>query len=129
MKIFTAGPLPDAMHRGGIAVITPDRHANIARIWADFIGGVEPHPAQPVDPDFGPGMGGILISVWALVVVVSALLAYGRGLVREAMAIIGWVAAAVIAFLFAPRVEPLVREIPVVGEFVADPPTKNVLFI
>ncbi len=58
--------------------------------------------------------------VVALVIVVSALLAYGRGLVREAMAIIGWIAAAIVAFLFAPRVEPLVREIPVVGEFVAD---------
>lgn len=58
--------------------------------------------------------------VVALVVVISALLAYGRGFVREIMAIIAWVVAAVVAFLFAPRVEPLVREIPVVGEFIAD---------
>lgn len=56
----------------------------------------------------------------ALVIVVSALLAYGRGFVREAMAIVGWIAAAVVAFLFAPQVEPLVQEIPVVGEFLAD---------
>ncbi|MEP5732552.1 MAG: CvpA family protein [Sulfitobacter sp.] len=56
----------------------------------------------------------------ALVIILSALLAYGRGLVREAMAIVGWIAAAVLAFLFAPRVEPLVREIPVVGDFLAD---------
>lgn len=56
----------------------------------------------------------------ALVIVVSALLAYGRGLVREAMAIAGWVAAAIVAFIFAPKVQPLVREIPYVGEFVAD---------
>lgn len=62
----------------------------------------------------------IIDGVVALVIVLSALLAYGRGLVREAMAILGWVAAAVLAFLFAPQVEPLVREIPVVGEFLAD---------
>ncbi|NNE54162.1 MAG: CvpA family protein [Sulfitobacter sp.] len=62
----------------------------------------------------------IIDGVVALVIVLSALLAYGRGLVREAMAIVGWVAAAVLAYLFAPRVEPLVRELPVVGEFLAD---------
>lgn len=62
----------------------------------------------------------IIDGVVALVIVLSALLAYGRGFVREAMAIVGWIAAAVLAFLFAPRVEPLVREIPVIGEFLAD---------
>ena len=62
----------------------------------------------------------IIDGVVALVIVLSALLAYGRGLVREAMAIVGWIAAAVLAFLFAPRVEPLVREIPFIGEFLAD---------
>jgi len=56
----------------------------------------------------------------ALLIVMSALLAYGRGFVREMMAIVGWVAAAVLAYLFAPTVEPLIREIPVVGEFLAD---------
>ncbi|QJF50895.1 CvpA family protein [Roseobacter ponti] len=56
----------------------------------------------------------------ALVIVVSALLAYGRGLVRELMAIVGWIAAAILGFMFAPQVEPLVRELPVVGEFLAD---------
>jgi membrane protein required for colicin V production len=62
----------------------------------------------------------IIDGVVALVIVLSALLAYGRGLVREGMAILGWVAAAVLAFLFAPQVEPLVREIPVIGDFLAD---------
>jgi len=62
----------------------------------------------------------IIDGVVALVIVLSALLAYGRGLVREAMAIVGWIAAAVLAFLFAPQVEPLVRELPVVGAFLAD---------
>jgi membrane protein required for colicin V production len=58
--------------------------------------------------------------VVALVVIISALLAYGRGIVRELMAIAGWVAAAILGFLFAPQVEPMMREVPVVGEFLAD---------
>ncbi|MEO0939679.1 MAG: CvpA family protein [Pseudomonadota bacterium] len=62
----------------------------------------------------------LIDGVVAAVIVLSALLAYGRGFVREAMAIAGWVAAAIIAFLFAPQVEPLVREIPVIGTFLAD---------
>ena len=62
----------------------------------------------------------IIDGVVAVVIVLSALLAYGRGLVRELMAIVGWSAAAVLAFLFAPQVEPLVRELPYIGEFLAD---------
>ncbi|QUJ77880.1 CvpA family protein [Sulfitobacter albidus] len=62
----------------------------------------------------------IIDGVVALVIVISALLAYGRGFVRELMAIVGWIAATVLAYLFAPQVEPLVRELPVVGEFLAD---------
>jgi membrane protein required for colicin V production len=56
----------------------------------------------------------------AVVIVVSAILAYSRGFVREALAIGGWIAAAVVAYFFAPSVEPLMREIPVVGEFLGD---------
>lgn len=62
----------------------------------------------------------IIDGVVALVIVLSALLAYARGFVREAMAIAGWVAAAVLAFIFAPRAMPLIRELPVVGEFLTD---------
>lgn len=62
----------------------------------------------------------IIDGIVAVVIILSALLAYGRGLVREIMAIAGWVVAAILAFLFAPKVEPLVREIPVVGAFLAD---------
>ena len=46
----------------------------------------------------------IIDGVVALVIVVSALLAYSRGIVREAMAILGWVGAAVVAFLLADEV-------------------------
>lgn len=56
----------------------------------------------------------------ALIIILSALLAYGRGFVREMMAIVGWVGAAILAYLFAPQVEPLVSELPVIGKFVGD---------
>ena len=62
----------------------------------------------------------LIDGIVALVVVLSALLAYSRGFVREAMAIVGWIAAAVLAFIFAPQVEPMIKELPVVGEFIAD---------
>lgn len=58
--------------------------------------------------------------VVAGVVIVSALLAYARGFMREIMSIVGWVAAAVLAFIFAGQVEPLVKEIPVVGGFLTE---------
>jgi len=56
----------------------------------------------------------------ALIIVISALLAYSRGVVREVMSIVGWIAAAVLGFIFAPRVEPLIKEVPMLGEFIAD---------
>lgn len=62
----------------------------------------------------------IIDGVVALFIVLSALLAYSRGFVREALAIAGWVVAGLLAFIFAPQVEPLVKEIPVVGDFIAD---------
>lgn len=62
----------------------------------------------------------IIDGVVALVIVLSALLAYSRGFVREALAIAGWIVAGIIAFIFAPQLEPLVKEIPVIGEFIAD---------
>ncbi|SLN11460.1 Colicin V production protein [Roseovarius gaetbuli] len=62
----------------------------------------------------------IIDGVVALFIVLSAILAYSRGLVREALAIAGWVVAGILAFLFAPQFEPLVKEVPVVGDFIAD---------
>ena len=52
----------------------------------------------------------------ALVIVLSAILAYSRGLVREAMAIAGWIGATILAFIFADQAEPLVKQIPVLGD-------------
>ena len=62
----------------------------------------------------------IVDGVVALVIVLSALLAYSRGLVREALAIAGWIVAAMLAVMFAPQVQPLVKEVPVIGEFLSD---------
>ncbi|MGB4828802.1 MAG: CvpA family protein [Paracoccaceae bacterium] len=56
----------------------------------------------------------------ALIVILSAILAYSRGLVREAMAIVGWIGAAIVAFIFAPSATPIVKELPVVGAFLSD---------
>lgn len=54
------------------------------------------------------------------IIVLSAVLAYSRGFVREAMAIAGWVGAAVLAYAFASKAQPLVKELPVVGKFLSD---------
>jgi membrane protein required for colicin V production len=62
----------------------------------------------------------IVDAVVAVVILLSAVLAYSRGLVREAMAILGWVGAAILAFLFAPQAQPLIKEIPVLGDFLGD---------
>ena len=55
-----------------------------------------------------------------MIIVLSALLAYSRGFVREAMAIVGWIAAAVLAFLFAGKVEPLIKEVPMLNGLIGD---------
>ena len=44
----------------------------------------------------------IVDGVVALIIVVSALLAYSRGLVREGLAIAGWILAAGLAFISGP---------------------------
>lgn len=62
----------------------------------------------------------IVDAVVAGVILLSAILAYSRGLVREILAIAGWVAAAVLAFLFAPQAEPLIRQIPVLNDFLGE---------
>ena len=55
---------------------------------------------------------GIVLAVIAL----SAVLAYARGLVRESLSIAGWVVAALAGFYFAPMLEPLMREVPVLRD-------------
>ena len=62
----------------------------------------------------------LIDGVVGIIIVLSALLAYSRGFVREAMAIAGWIGATVLAFIFADQVQPLIRQIPVVGDFIGD---------
>lgn len=62
----------------------------------------------------------IIDGVVAIIIILSALLAYSRGFVREALAIMGWILATFMAFIFADKVTPLVRQIPLVGEFIGD---------
>lgn len=62
----------------------------------------------------------IIDGVVAVIIVVSALLAYSRGFVREAMAIAGWIGATILAFIFADQVKPLIKQIPVLGDFIGD---------
>ena len=51
-------------------------------------------------------------------IVLSAILAYSRGLARESLSILGWIAAAVAGFWFAPALAPLVRELPVLSDLI-----------
>ncbi len=62
----------------------------------------------------------VIDAVVGVVIVLSAILAYSRGFVREAMAIVGWIVAAIVAFMFAGAVEPLIKEVPVIGGFLKD---------
>lgn len=61
----------------------------------------------------------IVDAVVAVVIILSAILAYSRGLVRETLAIGGWIAAAVLAYIFAPQAEPLMKEVPVLRDVIA----------
>ena len=48
----------------------------------------------------------IFDGVVAGVIIISAILAYSRGFMREVLSIAGWIAAAIVAFLFAARAQP-----------------------
>ncbi|MEM0989757.1 MAG: CvpA family protein [Pseudomonadota bacterium] len=58
-------------------------------------------------------------AIVGVIVLLSAILAWNRGFTREIFAIGGWVLAAFAAFFFAPQLEPLIREVPVIGSFLA----------
>lgn len=65
--------------------------------------------------DFTVVDAGVLV-----IVAVSSLLAFSRGFIRELLSILGWIAAAVVAFYFAPQAEPIIKEIPYVGDFIGE---------
>mgnify|MGYP005987596595 CR=1 FL=1 len=62
----------------------------------------------------------IIDGIVAVVIILSALLAYSRGLVREGMAIAGWIGATILAFIFADSVQPLIKQLPLIGDFIGD---------
>ncbi|MCB1337191.1 MAG: CvpA family protein [Maritimibacter sp.] len=62
----------------------------------------------------------IVDAIVAVVILISAILAYSRGFVREGMSILGWIAAAILAYIFAPKAVPLIKEIPILKDFIAD---------
>lgn len=62
----------------------------------------------------------IIDAIVAVVILLSAILAYARGFVREALSIAGWVGAAILAYLFAGAARPLIAQIPGLDKFLAD---------
>ncbi|MFD2175108.1 CvpA family protein [Rhodobacter lacus] len=62
----------------------------------------------------------IVDAIVAITIILSAVLAYSRGFVREGLAIIGWIAAAVVAYTFADAARPLIAQLPVLNKFLAD---------
>ncbi|MDF3608454.1 CvpA family protein [Paracoccus sp. DMF-8] len=62
----------------------------------------------------------IIDGIVAAVIILSAILAYARGFVRESLAILGWIGAAVLAFIFAATVRPMVAQVPGLNRFLAD---------
>lgn len=62
---------------------------------------------------------GIADGVILGVLLLSGVLAWSRGLTREVLAVAGWAAAAVAALYLAPLLEPLLKEIPTVGQMLA----------
>ncbi len=55
----------------------------------------------------------------AVIALLSGVLAYSRGFTREMFALAGWAGAAAAAYYIAPMLEPLIREAPVVGAYLA----------
>lgn len=62
----------------------------------------------------------LIDGIVAAVIILSAILAYARGFVRESLAILGWVGAAVLAFIFAGTVRPMIAQVPFLDKFLGD---------
>ena len=62
----------------------------------------------------------IIDGIVAAVIILSAILAYARGFVRESLAILGVLGAAVLAFLFAAAARPMIAQIPVLDQFLSE---------
>ena len=62
----------------------------------------------------------LIDAISLLIIFVSAILAYFRGLSREILAIASWITAALLAFIIAPQINPLINQIPIVKEVLID---------
>lgn len=62
----------------------------------------------------------LIDGIVAAVIILSAILAYSRGFVRESLAILGWIGAAVLAFIFAGTMRPLIAQVPYLNSLIAD---------
>ena len=62
----------------------------------------------------------IIDGIVAVIIIISAVLAYSRGFVREVLSIGGWILAAIAAYIFAPTVEPLIKEVPILKDFLGN---------
>ncbi|WP_107495261.1 CvpA family protein [Thalassobius sp. I31.1] len=60
----------------------------------------------------------VIDGIAAAVIILSALLAYSRGLVREVLSIGGWIAATILAYMFAASVQPLLAQVPGLNGFI-----------
>ncbi|MCY4326700.1 MAG: CvpA family protein, partial [Rhodobacteraceae bacterium] len=56
-------------------------------------------------------------TVAVFIILFSAYFAYLRGIVREVMAILSWIASAIAAYLLAPQFVPVVKDLPILGEY------------
>lgn len=62
----------------------------------------------------------LIDGVVAAVILLSAILAYARGFVRESLAILGWIGAAILAFVFAGTVRPMLAQLPYADKILGD---------
>ena len=62
----------------------------------------------------------IIDGIVAVIIIISAVLAFSRGFVREAPSIGGWILAAVVAYVFAPSAEPLMKQVPILSDFLGN---------
>ena len=53
-----------------------------------------------------------------LIVIISGLLAFTRGISREILSIVSWIFSAIIAFFISPLIHPFFNEIPILKEII-----------
>src|SRR3954464_14241269 len=76
---FLAEPAPDAAHRRGRMIVETDGEAHIGFGGLQTVRGIEPHPAEPVQEDLGPGMARLLDAALAVCPQIAADIARRHG--------------------------------------------------